>query len=156
MRRGLTGVVAILFLCLAGAADAAPPVPAVSGGYTYSPWDAVHTRVALSARGGERPTGWLDARNELVGFGGPVLCVMVDGDDAWVAGSMAYVAYGDTLDTDAWIVRVTDGAKPGSEIDYAATFMEFHDAAIAFCESADRSAEDYMTPVLTGNVLVRP
>ena len=81
----------------------------------------------------------------------------VDGSDAVVAGTIDHVAYGDVMGTDSWWIRVTDNGAPASVApDYVVTFMDFKADALAACESFEHAYDDSMTPVLQGNVVVRP
>ena len=109
-RRGSILGAAILLVAAAGTVSAAPPGGSVAGSFTYHPFDLPAVRfgsVGASLTGGVHGSwSWQSGH-------GPVTCLVIEGDDAWIAGP------GTTgPDTGVWI-HLHDGGQPGSGDDMA-------------------------------------
>jgi hypothetical protein len=151
MRRTVL-LASILWLLSAGAAQAAPPVPIVTGGYSYEYLSHVST-VDVVGRAGDPARGWFSYTGAFATFGGPVTCVRVLGADAWLAGP---ITHGDAgiEGVAAGAIRILDGGSPGRDGEAALTVVDAAQSAIAFCESATTEMDPYLQPVIDGNLTV--
>jgi hypothetical protein len=148
VRRALILGVALL---LASATVAqAGTVPKVSGTYTYEYGGGVST-ITIDARASDPAGGTFSfARDDGVYLAGPVVCVVIDGQDAWVVGVIT-----STPETDFWMGRVYDSGLRGG----------IGDAAISFAGPGDpppgckfplqwNLTEKWMVPITSGNILI--
>ena len=157
-RRRSTIVLIIALMMIVGvvaAAAAAPPatkkVAKVTGTYTYYTFSEVPRTVSVSAHGTDPVKGtwsWISP----YGTSGPVTCLRVSGDDAWLAGP--------TWDgASAVFMWVHDGGTPGRNGDTAFTWGtdpgETLEEMETLCESMTTSPFGYDAfDVVSGNLNV--
>jgi hypothetical protein len=117
-RRLTLGAVMVLVLVLAVPVAAAPPatmkVAKVTGTYTYMVFDAPRT-VSVSAHATDPVKGTWTWTTPFGTYSGPVTCLRVSGDDAWLAGPF-------WDGTGAVFMQVHDGGTPGRNGDTAFTW----------------------------------
>jgi len=147
MRRSAILAVALL---LAAAAPAQARVASVTGTYTYG---GAGSTVEIEAYGTDPVSGSFHYSNDFGGwFDGDVLCVTVEGSDAWVAG---LVTAGTTGTWAVWFgARLHDGGSPGTSGDMAITMLT-HNSLMHACETATITWERNMVPITDGNLFVR-
>jgi hypothetical protein len=147
-RRGSILGASILLLAVAGTASAAAPGGSVSGSFTYHPFDRPAVRfgsIGASLAGGVHGTwSWQD-------WHGPVTCLVIDGNDAWIAGP------GSTgPDTGVWI-HLHDGGQAGKGDDMATAWGldpgQPLEELIGWCETKADTVP--LFPMIGGNVVVR-
>jgi hypothetical protein len=112
-------------LVLATAAAAAGPIGTVAGYYTYlANNDPAAPRTLAVASGEWFANGtWtrIDTATGEILRSGQVSCLVIDGDDAWMAGPETYRAAG--LDQSAGSFLYVHGPRPGSGGDSAVTWF---------------------------------
>ena len=152
MRRA--GVLAVILLMGGVApAQAAAPVPIVTGHFSYAYLAHVST-VDVAGRAGDPARGWFSYGGPFATFAGPVACVEVEGADAWLAGPITSGSAG--IDgVDGWALRLHDGGTPGRAGDTAITLVDAVDVVRALCETASTETDGYLQPVIDGNLTVR-
>jgi hypothetical protein len=152
MRRA--GVLAVILLIGSVApAQGAARVPIVTGHVSYAYLSHVST-LDVAGRAGDPAAGWFSYGGEFATFAGPVVCVRVDGAEAWLAGPITSGSAG-IEGVDAWAVRLHDGGTPGWAGDTAITLVDTLEGVRALCETGSTEADGYLQPVIDGNLTVR-
>ena len=155
--RGLAlGAALVLIFMLAVPVAAAPPVTMkvekVTGSYTYYTFSEFPRTVSVSAHGTDPVKGTWSWTAPHGSFSGPVTCLQVSGDDAWLAGPSWDGSF-------AVFMWVHDGGTPGRAGDTAFTWGadpgETLEDMEALCESMSTSPYGYdMFDVVSGNLNV--
>jgi hypothetical protein len=141
-----------------GSPPSASPGPAsyVDGAYVYGTTPPKRDTIAVRLEGG-RPVGEWSRREPAVGdakfYGGPITCLIVDGQDAWMAGP-ATTATDGTTDRAA-MLYVHDGG-PGGGGDLVVLWLSTPGQTITtmvqWCERRQIPAGPY--PLTSGDVTV--
>lgn len=142
----------VLLVTLVTPIQAAPRTPMVTGDYAYA-YAGHISRVQVSGRAGDPPTGWVTYAGDFATFAGPVTCVNVIGSDAWLAGPITAGSSG-FEGFDGWAVRVHDGGTPGRNGDTAITFIDTPESAAEICASGTTDYDTFTVPVVSGNLVV--
>jgi len=149
------GAVVMLVLVLAVPATAAPPRDKVTGTYTYfalenpSQWRTV----SVSAHAADPVKGTWEWITPSGTWGGPITCLRVSGDEAWLAGP-------DWEGPGGVFMYVQDGGTPGRSGDIAFTWHtdlgQPFDEVEALCEAMDPQPWFELSPwpVVSGNLNV--
>ena len=144
---GLGATIALGLIATAAPVVASSPTAGVTGNYTYTTFTGGHREVTLSAKLSGEVSGFWSAQSG----GGPVTCLVVDGNEAWLAGT------GTTGPDTGAFIHVVDGGAPGSAYDLVTAW--FQDPGQPFeelqgwCE--DRATHVPLFDVDTGNVTVK-
>ena len=144
----------VLLMTVVAPIQAAPRSSIVTGDYSYE-FSGRVSRVELSGRAGDPPSGRVMYASAFTTFGGPVACVNVIGSDAWLAGPITFGGSG-IEGYDGWAVRVHDGGTPGRTGDSAITFIDTPESAAEICASGTADYDAFMVPVVGGNLVVHP
>ena len=144
----LSVTIALGLIVSAAPVIAGSPTALVAGSYTYTTFTGGHRQVGISARlsGGEASGSW----SNLAGSG-PITCLVVDGNEAWLAGT------GTTGPETGIFIYVIDGGAPGSAYDLVTAWGQdpgqpFEELQ-GWCE--DRATHVPLFTVDTGNVTVK-
>ena len=123
-------LVTVLAVMAASVAQASPSVAKVTGTYNYTSFSGPKT-VSLSAHGTTPVKGTWSFRGGAATIGGPITCLVVDGSEAWLAGTRSG---GET----GVFIYLIDGGSPGTE-DLAVTWVQDPDQSFdelqGWCES---------------------
>lgn len=155
MRRAVVLAV-LLVLALGGIAQAKPPVSMLTGSYTYVLPSGTLREVTVHARATDPVVGtwtWVTPSGTC---SGPVTCLRIVGDDAWLAGPATSWPQGDGA-VSMW---VHDGGNPGTAGDTAFTWGSDPGVTLAtmeaLCESQATSPYGFdRFPVISGNLNIR-
>ena len=132
----------------------------VNGAYAYSVRPGATRRDSVSARlEGDGPSGeWsrlVPADGSGNSFGGPITCMVIDGQDAWLAGPATTASDGST---DLAVLLVVHDGGPGGDADRAVTWATDPGQTLTtmegWCRDKFSPAEPY--PLDEGNVTVTP
>ena len=143
-----------------GSASLAPALGgSVNGAYAYSVRPGATRRDSVSARLDDGPTGeWsrmVPADGSGNSFGGPITCIVIDGQDAWLAGPATFASDGST---NLAALLVVHDAGPGGEADRAVLWMTDPGQTLAtmegWCRDKFIPADPY--PLDDGNVTITP
>jgi hypothetical protein len=155
MRRAVVLAV-LLVLALSGVAQAKPPVSMLTGNYTYLTPSGAWREVTVSARATDPAVGSWTWSMDGATYSGPVTCLRIVGDDAWLAGPATSWSDGDG----AVFMWVHDGGNPGTAGDTAFTWGSDPGETLAtmeaLCESQSTSPYGFdRFPVISGNLNIR-
>jgi hypothetical protein len=141
------------FMALGGVALAQGPGVALTGTYTYDVAAPGNTRsVTVDAHGPDPVTGTWTWTNMVSGMSlsGSVTCLVVDGQDAWMAGPITATE----MSAFFW---VHDGGLPGGAGDMAVTWIsdpaETLADMVALCVGRSTTLTQ-LFPVMSGNLIV--
>ena len=141
-------LVIVLAVVAASVAQASPSVAKVTGTYSYTSFSGPKT-VSLSAHGTTPVKGTWSFRGGATTIGGPITCLVVDGSEAWLAGTPS-------VGEDGVFIYLIDGGSPGTE-DLAVTWVQDPDQSFeelqGWCES--RFTDVPLFEVDSGNLTVR-
>lgn len=132
------------------------PASSVDGAYVYGTTPPKRDTIAVRLEGG-RPVGEWSRREPAVGdakfYGGPITCLIVDGQDAWMAGP-ATTATDGTRDRAA-MIHVHDGGEGGDGdlvVLWLSTPGQTITTMVQWCERRHIPAGPF--PVTSGDVTV--
>jgi hypothetical protein len=141
-------LVIVLAIVAASVAQASPSVAKVTGSYSYTSFSGPKT-VSLSAHGTTPVKGTWSFRGGAATIGGPITCLVVDGSEAWLAGTQS-------VGEDGVFIYLIDGGSPGTE-DLAVTWVQDPDQSFddlqGWCES--RFTDVPLFELDSGNLTVR-
>ena len=139
---------AIAAVTIAGGALASTSDSKVTGSYTYTSPSGSKT-VSIDAHAANPLKGsWTFTNQRGESLSGPITCLVVDGSDAWMAGT-------DTTGGAGAFLYVHDGGSPGRD-DLAVTWIQDPGQPFAelqgWCETKATHVERY--PLDAGNVVI--
>ena len=138
--------------------DSSPPVISVNGAYAYLTSDGAERRDSVSVRDTDPVSGtW----SRLVppdgaSLGGPVTCLEVDGQDAWLAGPATEDSGGETWR--AALLFVHDSGLAGGEGDLAVAWITDPGQSLETMEGwcRDQYTPAGPFPLIDGDIVIQP